>query len=177
MSSDVLIRILALPEDLPKDLNDLKPIAEINSLLRAAYQSSFFAEQEFAAADEPIQSTLKRLREGECIVACIGESWVGCLILRTQSKASAPVWYQNSGVASFGRFAVHPNFQNQGIGSKLLTFAESRAKELGMSELALDTSERSVRLIEFYQKRGYQLVSHHQWKATSYRSVVLSKVL
>lgn len=166
MNNEVTIRLLT-------SVNDLHQVAQINALLQAAYRST----QEFAAASESVESTLKRLREGECLLASWEQSLVGCLILRTHAKPTAPAWYRNGDVASFGRFAVLPKYQNQGVGSKLLDFAERRAKELGMKELALDTSESSETLIHFYQLKGYRLVDHHQWNATPYRSVVLSKTL
>ena len=54
---------------------------------------------------------------------------------------------------------------------------ESRARELGFKELALDSSEHAKHLIRMYQARGYRLVGEHQGSITNYKSVLLSKSL
>lgn len=59
--------------------------------------------------------------------------------------------------------------------AQLLAFAESRARELGAREVAVDTAEGAHHLIRYYSTRGYREVGHAQWEHTNYRSVILSK--
>jgi ribosomal protein S18 acetylase RimI-like enzyme len=146
-------------------------VAQVNELLKSAYST------DFAASNESVQATQRRIQEGRCCLALLEDALVGCVILRTGSKPSAPLWYQGEGVASMGRLAVRPDFQRQGVASALLEFVEKHAKNLGCTELALDTSEDSKQLIRFYEKRGYRIVSTHQWPHTTFKSVVLSKAL
>ena len=73
--------------------------------------------------------------------------------------------------------AVRPSHQGLGIGSTLLRLVEDRARARGVAELALDTSERALRVIELYQSKGYRFVEHVQWSATNYRSVIFAKRL
>jgi ribosomal protein S18 acetylase RimI-like enzyme len=165
--------------------SQLSEIAAVNELLGAAYLSSYPSGyssgdnlvSEFAAAKESVESTARRIREGECFLAFQGDQLVGCVILRTKSKPGMPAWYQNPGVASFGRLAVRPDFRNQGIATALIRYIETKARQSGYSELALDTSEGSRELIGFYERLGYRKVSHHHWSRTPFRSVVLSKSL
>lgn len=86
-------------------------------------------------------------------------------------------YYTKTGVYSFGQFAIDPDFQGYGLGSRIMNALESRAKELGAIELALDTSENALDLIEMYKKRGYKHVDYTKWQVTNYRSVILSKML
>lgn len=158
-------------------LPHLNELAQLNELLRTSYSSAQGLADEFAAAHESVEATGRRVQEGECYLAFLSDHLVGCVILRTKSKASAPTWYQTPGVASFGRLAVRPDYQNQGIATALIRFVEERAKQLGCFELALDTSEHSHELIRFYERLGFRTVSHHQWSQTSFKSVVLSKSL
>ena len=92
-------------------------------------------------------------------------------------RLGAVDYYRRPGVANFGRLAVLPESQGRGYASRLLDFAEARARELGYEELALDTSENADRLIAIYSARGYRLVDHHQWPEKNYRSVILAKRL
>ena len=65
----------------------------------------------------------------------------------------------------------------QGIGSAMLELIENRAAELGAEELALDTAEGAIHLIDYYKKRGYRFIEYVDWDITNYRSVILSKRL
>ncbi|MDM5317391.1 GNAT family N-acetyltransferase [Fictibacillus sp. b24] len=61
--------------------------------------------------------------------------------------------YENEGICYIGRLMVHPDFQNRGIGKKLmkeveLMFAHCRYE--------LFTGSKSVKNISFYEKLGYK---------------------
>jgi len=58
--------------------------------------------------------------------------------------------------ASIANIAVDPNFQGQGIGSALLNFAESKAKENGYSSLHLATHVLLNENISLYQHLGWE---------------------
>lgn len=59
----------------------------------------------------------------------------------------------------------------------LLHRAEQWAKDLGFTELAMDTAEQATHLIELYARLGYDRVGWIQWPGKEYRSVILSKHL
>jgi GNAT superfamily N-acetyltransferase len=80
-------------------------------------------------------------------------------------------------VASIGQFAVHPDWQAQGLGQVLMEHAERAAASIGAREVAVDTSENAVHLIRWYEHQGYRLMGNADWNVTNYRSVVLSKTL
>jgi len=52
--------------------------------------------------------------------------------------------------------AVSPNFQKQGIGSSLLSFAERRLSELGCMKINLQIMEGNEVVENFYISNGYQ---------------------
>lgn len=54
------------------------------------------------------------------------------------------------------RLAVHPAYQGQGYARKLMTFAESMAKQKGYNSIRLDTFSRNSRNQRFYEQRGYK---------------------
>ena len=75
-------------------------------------------------------------------------------------------YYDQSFVAAFGQFAVAPEYQNSGLGSKLLDVAEKCAIRDNAKEIAFDTAEGAVDLINYYKKRGYTFVQYTQWAVT-----------
>ncbi len=165
-------------------LNASDSIEEVNFLLKASYKALADEGMTFAASHEDSEATRKRISEGECHIAILDGKIIACAILRGSAPVSPdkwmskrPAWYDQQNVASFGRFAVSPELQGQGIGALLMDRLEARALELGCTELALDTADRAVHLIHMYEKRGYRHVGTHQWSITNYQSVVLSKTL
>lgn len=159
-------------------------IVEVNSLLLSAYKPLAAAGMKYAASHEDVEATRRHIENGECHIAILEGKIIACAILKIPNqgdkegwKAHAPKWYGTKGVATFGRFAVPPELQGHGIGSKMMDIIENRARALGFTQLALDTSEHATHLIKMYEKRGYKFIEFHQWNITNYRSVVMSKSL
>ena len=57
---------------------------------------------------------------------------------------------------------------------KLVKFIESRALQDGKKELACDTAESAIQLIDFYKRRSYYSIGFHQW---SHACIILAKTL
>ncbi|WP_411906110.1 GNAT family N-acetyltransferase [Rhizobium mayense] len=53
--------------------------------------------------------------------------------------------------------AVSPRHQGQGIGKKLLAYAEQVAAELGVSDMRLYTNKRFVENVQLYLRYGYAI--------------------
>ena len=51
--------------------------------------------------------------------------------------------------------SVHPDFQRQGLGSRLIALAETEAREQGYTQLDLYTHESMTENIEIYISLGY----------------------
>ncbi len=62
--------------------------------------------------------------------------------------------HQGAGICYIGRLIVHPDFQNRGIGTRLIAEIERRFG--GAQRYELFTSERSERNLYLYQKLGYR---------------------
>jgi ribosomal protein S18 acetylase RimI-like enzyme len=63
--------------------------------------------------------------------------------------------YSKEGTCYIGRLVVHPDFQNRGIGTRLMNEIEKIFNSCKRFELFTgDKSERNLRL---YQKRGYRI--------------------
>jgi GNAT superfamily N-acetyltransferase len=80
-------------------------------------------------------------------------------------------------VAHVGQFAVEPALRKRGIGGRLMDAAEELARAAGARELALDTAEPALHLIDLYGRRGFRLIEYAQWRGKRYRSVIMSKTL
>jgi ribosomal protein S18 acetylase RimI-like enzyme len=113
----------------------------------------------------------------ECYIGIFDNKIIATIVYRSPKVTTNHEWYDQPFVASFGQFAVDPQFQEVGIGSKLIELVEKLAIPDKAVELSFDTAEGAVDLIEFYKKRGYQFVTYTQWEVTNYRSVIMTKKL
>ena len=61
--------------------------------------------------------------------------------------------------AEICRMRVHPDLQRRGLGTRILSKLEERARELGFRTLTLETTAGQVAAIRMYAKAGYEEVA------------------
>jgi GNAT superfamily N-acetyltransferase len=156
-------------------------LEEITDLLHQSYASLAGRGFNYVAATQTTAVTESRLTAGKGYIArLMGEAKIiGTVTYYTTARVAPdePEYYKKSAVGHFGQFAVHPEMQKLGIGSRLVEFVESLAQAEGKEEIACDTAEGATDLIEYYTNLGYRLIEYHQWDKACYRSVILSKRL
>jgi GNAT superfamily N-acetyltransferase len=170
MSESMGLKIIPFNE---KEHAELVP--ELTELLHQAYKPLADRGFRYSATHQPPETTLKRLKYFESYLAYWNGQLAGTIAL-IQWKTDSPCeYYRKEGIYHFGQFGVKPEFQGQGIANHLLLKIEERTKQLGGKELALDTAEGAVELIEMYKRRGFKAVSTTQWASTNYRSIIMTK--
>jgi ribosomal protein S18 acetylase RimI-like enzyme len=65
------------------------------------------------------------------------------------------VFYPKEGIMHLENVAVHPDFQGQGVGNKLIEFCEARGKQLKYPFVELYTNVKMVENMMIYPKLGY----------------------
>jgi predicted N-acetyltransferase YhbS len=171
----ILVNV-SLPEQVSiRPLAATDSISAITRLLHAAYRPLAEAGMRYVTSHQDDERTRIRCAKGDCYVAEMKGEIVGTVTLSTVENTKGTPWHDRSDVASFGQFAVKPELQRFRIGSRLMDTVEARAKDLGVAEIALDTSEHASHLIRYYQSRGYRFIEHTRWSEVNYRSVILSK--
>jgi len=70
---------------------------------------------------------------------------------------SAIDWVHTGGkVIVVHRLAVHPGFQRQGVGTRLMDFAEEYAAAQGYTSIRLDAFTLNPAAVALYERRGYR---------------------
>jgi GNAT superfamily N-acetyltransferase len=152
-------------------------ISELTELLHRSYRPLADMGLIFLATHQTDTQTKRRIEKGDCFVIENEGKLIATVSIYPNNKSNECLQYRKEGTAYFGQFAVESHLQKNGIGSRLMEFIEQYARDKGYTELALDTSEKALHLIEYYKKRGYRFVHFHQWDIVNYRSVVMSKSL
>lgn len=192
---------------LVRRLRPTDSITELTLLLHRAYAKQTAMGLHALASHQSPEVTRKRVSKGECFVAelvaapAAGSHHQSAAASEIPSNAAAvpivgtimfqepawgggggapesgPRWFRRPDVANFSQFAVEPSLQGQGIGLALLDRVEQRARELGMTELALSTAEPDTELVTFYRRRGFRDIERFDWGVTNYTSLIMSKTL
>ncbi len=178
MHPDNYFKINFEEEVLIRMYEPLDSVSEISKLLHTSYKRLADMGFKYLATHQDDSETERRLKNGIAYVGTSHKKIIATITLYyNKSVLHNADWYKRKGVAHFGQFGILPEYQNKGLGKFMMEIVESKAKELGAVEIALDTAEGAVHLIKYYEKRGYRFVEYVNWKVTNYRSVIMSKKL
>lgn len=158
-------------------LNETDCIEELTSLLHLSYKNLAFQGLKYLASHQPSSVTKQRIEKGTCYVAKHNHKIIGTITYYSPSNCKGCELYDKPAVASYGQFAVHPDFQKKGIGKALIEIAENLAKKDNAEEIAIDTAESAYELIKFYTSLGYKPAGHTRWNEVNYKSLLLSKTI
>lgn len=109
------------------------------------------------------EDAVKGIEEGYLYVARYNDQIVGTIILNHEpedaySKVNWTIEADYSDIVVIHTFAVHPDYQKEGIGQKLMEFAISHSKEIHAKAIRLDVYEKNIPAIKLYEKLGFQYI-------------------
>lgn len=130
---------------------NLEGLDRILSLINGAYRGTtgagrWTSEHHLVSGDRIDGESLISLIEhpdSELIVGYDDTIAVSCIAIK-----------QLAGVVEFGTFAVAPDLQGMGFGSRLLSYAETHAQPYG-NRYQVCVVSQNTDLIHFYERRGY----------------------
>lgn len=152
-------------------------VEELTDLLHRAYKRLADMGLNFIATFQSAEYTRNYLKKGECYILEVNGKLIGTVFYYTSMWNDAPDIYQDPDSVLIGKFAVEPELQKLGLGSKLMDFVESLAAKRNKKRVVLDTSEKALHLIDYYNNRRYKYIHHWQWPDVNYKSVILAKKL
>jgi ribosomal protein S18 acetylase RimI-like enzyme len=101
------------------------------------------------------------LKRGQLFAVLQGDTCVGAVVVneRQNTQYAGLAWRDQTGKpAVIHRLAVHPEFQGQGIGKRLLHYAEELARAQGSTSIRLDAYTANPTAIRMYERAGYTTV-------------------
>ena len=137
--TDRTSKITGAPEIVPAAPADAPAVT---ACVRAAYAR--YVER-IGREPAPMTADYAALIEaGEVWVTRAGDGVAGVLVLRPQPPA---LLVEN--------VAVAPAHQGQGLGRRLMAFADEQARAVGLAEVVLYTNERMTENLRFYPALGF----------------------
>jgi ribosomal protein S18 acetylase RimI-like enzyme len=152
MASDEMTIRLATRED----------VAQIAQLVNAAYAKYLDRIEKPPAPMLADYAAL--IAQSEVYILAASAEIAGLLVIEARDQA---LLIEN--------VAVDPAVQGQGLGRRLMAFAEERAHEYGVYELRLYTNEVMVENLGFYQRLGFEEIERRMDEG--YHRVFLRKPL
>lgn len=103
------------------------------------------------------------VEENSLFVGCEGGRIAGSMILRHRpeeayAEADWHISPDYSEIFVIYTFAVHPDFQQKGVGRQFMEFILSYAREQKMKAVRLDVYEENVPAIRLYESCGFEYI-------------------
>ncbi|OXS59813.1 hypothetical protein B1A99_09735 [Cohnella sp. CIP 111063] len=124
---------------------DREDLPEILELQYAAYQSEAAIYDDYNI--QPLTQTLEDLERE-------AEDWIVFKAVEDRKIAGSVRVLVADGQCTIGKLIVHPDYQNRGIGKRLMKAVEDAFPHVRAIELF--TGHKSERNIRFYGKLGYE---------------------
>ncbi len=131
------------------ELANIREAQKINDLLNVAYRGKkgWTTEANLVDGDRSIISDVKlSIQNSIFLIYKNNTDLVACICLEPKG-----------GEVYIGAFAVHPDYQADGLGKSILKAAETYAiNELKATKLIMVVISKRTELIAFYERRGYR---------------------
>jgi ribosomal protein S18 acetylase RimI-like enzyme len=100
-----------------------------------------------------------RSRTSEIAVAENSETRIGFVVVRVQSLGRDFGPYKRPSVSHLDAIAVRPNMSSQGIGQRLLAYAENTARAQNAVSMSLLTAETNIDAQRLFRRAGFQVLA------------------
>ena len=131
---------------------EIKDLPEILKLQKLAFRSEAEIYNDFSI--EPLQQTLEGITE-----EFQNKTFIKAIIDNKIIGSARANWHENS--CWINKVIVHPDFQNQGVGKKLMIEIENYFNNA--DKYILYTGHKSYRNLYFYEKLGYKKIKTGQF--------------
>ncbi len=126
-------------------------------------------EGEYTRFRQIYAEAFRRMRHGLAriwVMELDGQGVIGQAIVQFKMHEKG---YANGGTRAYiHSFRVRPEWQGQGLGTRLLGIAEDDLREQGFQEVTLNVAKENVSAIRLYKRLGYEIFSETPGKWSYY---------
>lgn len=146
-------------------------VPEIRVLVNAAYKELSDMGLNYTATYQDEEKTRERMKEGKTFILLEDQSIVATILYFEKNE------FSKKHTAYVGQLGVTPKYKRMGLGSILMDHCENLAREEGYEAIQLDTAKPATHLVNWYLKRGYEIVGSTHWEGKTYDSYIFEKTL
>ncbi len=125
------------------EINDCREILELQQLCYRQ-EAEIYDDYSIPPLIQTLEELMREFESSTVLKAVHEKRIIGSVRARS-----------NSDSCFIGRLIVHPDFQNKGIGTRLMNEIERRMRTPGRYELF--TGEKSAKNLHLYKKLGYEI--------------------
>ncbi|WP_297674449.1 GNAT family N-acetyltransferase [uncultured Bacteroides sp.] len=137
----------------------------ITKLLHEAFTEHVEQGLHYSACDQTAEITRKRCENGICLIALFNGVLVGTGTVSFFKK-------EGEKYASLSQMAVLPEYKKFGFGSKIRDEIIKICFENGIEAIYCNTSEKAIKIVNWYVNAGWQKVGMCSYRETNYYSVI-----
>lgn len=150
MEAETKMEILQLIKEDRKSLTALYRTVAADLRRDGVYQWDQFYPNRFVIIGDVKRGAVFGIRDGVKVIGAV-------VVDRRQSgRYNSLPWFDRTGdPVCIHRLAVHPAYQGQGLGKRLLQFAEEQAQSAGGTSIRLDVFTGNPAAVGMYRRAGY----------------------
>ena len=145
-------------------------ISALRILLNVAYKELSDMGLNYTASYQDDHTTAQRVKNGRAFVLLDDQQIIGTILFGTKNLKTG------RNTAYISQFAIDPLYKKMGLGSQLMDYCENLAEAEGFDGVQLDTAIPADYLVQWYKRRGYNIVDTVHWDGKNYDSYVLEKI-
>lgn len=146
-------------------------VPQLRLLVNEAYKELGDRGLNYTATYQDEEVTRERLQSGRAFVLLENEKIVATALLSEKN------YLTERKTAYVGQLGVSSEYKRNGLGTILMDYCESMARQEGYEAIQLDTAKPALHLVKWYLKRGYAVVGATHWEGKTYESFIFEKDL
>lgn len=128
-------------------------VPAITALINLAFQKESFFKKGDRTDDRQVRG---KMQTGSFFVVGGENALLGCIYVEMADATNPKVIASGMGAGYIGMLAVDPGQQGQGLGKRLMLFAEEELRRRGATRVQLRIVNLRTELVQFYGKLGYR---------------------
>ena len=146
-------------------------VPAIRQLVNAAYKELSDMGLNDTATYQDEEKTRERMKEGKTFILLEEDRIIATILYFKKNEIT------KKDTVYVGQFGVSPEYKRMGLGSIMMDHCENLARKEGYEAIQLDTAKPATHLVNWYLKRGYEVVGSTRWEGKTYESYIFEKPL
>lgn len=157
------------------EIRELSDLDDVDILIGIATTYPKTQEQLLAVKKQLLQELSEVGENRKIYVGYENDNPIAMIQLIVENADNDPELADGNKIAHIHNLQVRSNLQNQGIGKKMMTFIENKAKKLGKQVVTLGVDDINVIALHIYKKIGYHTFKTEPGRTKNEKCLLMKK--